>query len=428
MIVIIKPTTACNGSCVYCSTDSSLDGKPFMPKENLKSLFEAFIGWLNDDESRSLDFIWHGGEPMLCGLDYYQTVIAEQNQVYRSDMPRIRNLMQSNLTLMTNDWIPCLKTLLDNLVIGSSFDPVDGIRGLSRGGNLPQIWVDAVDLLHAHGLSTGVMYIVHKKSLSIPQDLYRFFNSLKGVKKVRFNPMYRAGRGFSPQAEPLQINADEYGQFLVDLCNIWFEDGMTSDIAPLVEWHAAWFGNPFRLCCDSLGFCHETHLGIGPDGSVYGCGRALESKISPYGNIFEDDLKQILKHPQRLRMASRSEALQAGPCLDCDYWNFCHGGCPIDGWIYHGDLFRETYFCAARKALFSHFENLLGPPRWDRYHSTLAHMEMPRSYIPQLTEDGMNMRNVKVLGLENDAAISAGEIQKAFTRERPLEGKPKKIY
>jgi uncharacterized protein len=413
MIVIIKPTTACNGTCLYCSTESGLHGKPYMPKENLRSLFAALRNWLRKDESRCLDMIWHGGEPLMCGLDFYKAVITEQNRVFKGDMGRVRNHLQSNLSLLTEEWIPCLKKLLSGDGIGSSFEIVKGIRGLRSGENLTHKWLSAVKLLYDHDLSTGVLYIVHKRSLGLARDIYDFFHRLPGVTMVRFNPLYGEGRGRLEPSRPLHVTADEYGQFLVDLSEVWRENGMSDGVSPLAEWYRAWYGDPSSLCCDSRGGCQETHLGIAPDGGVYGCGRAIESKVHRFGNIFRDDLTQLLKHPLRSRLASRSSILQEGPCRDCAHWRICHGGCPVDGWIYHGDLFRETYFCASRKRLFAHFEAFFGPASLDERPVTMGQNERQILHRPDTADEWWSPNKVRVLDLKPDERISREEMRAA---------------
>ncbi len=414
MIVIIKPTTACNGTCLYCSTESGPTGKPFMPKESLKGLFGAFARWLRRDPSRSLDLIWHGGEPLMSGLDFYDTVIAEQDRMFQEDLGRVRNYLQSNLTLLTDEWIPRFEKLLANGGIGTSVEIVEGIRGLGNGDSLMDKWLSAVGLLHDHGLSTGVLYIVHKRSLGLAGDLYDFFQSLPGMATVRFNPLYKEGRGRFRPSKPLHLKPDEYGQFLVNLWKVWRKDGLSLNVAPLGEWARAWLGDPSGLCCDSGGRCHETHLGIGPDGSVYGCGRALESRLQRFGNIFDDDLNRILKHPMRIRLASRASRLQEGPCQDCSFWKICQGGCPVDGWIYYGDVFRETYFCPSRKRLFEYFETVFGPLSPYGYFNTTGQEKSPISFLPDKTDGLKVLGKFQLLDLKHKEKVSREEMRSAI--------------
>ena len=361
MEVIIKPTLSCNGTCAYCSADGALNRKASLPKERLGPLFAILARWMRAQENRNLRFTWHGGEPTLCGPAYFRAVVQEQRRVFGEDLPRVKNIMQSNLSLISEKWIPYLRELLDGGPIGTSFDIVPDVRGIVGNHSLAELWTRALRLLHSSGISVGVVYVVHQRSLERARDLYYFFRNVVPGLSVRFNPLYRQGRGDSEDAEELWISAEEYGQFLVELCDVWRADNMRLRTMPIAEWYRAWQGD-FRLCCDSRGACHQTHIGINPDGSVYGCGRASDSGIHRLGNIFEEDFDEVLQRKPRSELAGRTARLRAGACKDCRYWQLCHGGCPILAWLYYGDMNRETYFCAARRRLFEHFEKLLGPP------------------------------------------------------------------
>ncbi|NLE59808.1 MAG: radical SAM protein [Planctomycetes bacterium] len=359
MEIILKPTEACNGTCVYCSADGTLGKRKILPRDQLGRLFDIFAKWLRGDDRRNLRFLWHGGEPMLCGPDYYAEIMQQQQRAFGDHLDRIRNAMQSNLSLVDERWVPLLRDLLKDQAIGTSFDIVDGVRGLAGGKNLREIWVRAVSRLRRAGIRVGVVYVAHRKSLDRAAHIYRFFRNI-GL-HVRVNPLYKEGRADSGQSQPLWITADQYGQFLVDLCNLWRADRMRWSIMPLMEWYRAWKGHS-RLCCDSRGMCHTSHLGINPDGAVFGCGRQSDHGANKLGNIFEADLDEMLRQREQGPLAGRSSGLRDGFCRDCRFWELCHGGCPMMGLLYHGDMMRETYFCAARKRVFEHFEKLFGPP------------------------------------------------------------------
>lgn len=359
MEIIIKPTEACNGTCVYCSADGTLGKRKVLPQEQLGRLFDIFAPWLRGGDRRNLRFLWHGGEPMLCGPEYYTEIMQQQQRAFGNDLGRVRNAMQSNLSLVDDRWVPLLRDLLKDQAIGTSFDIVDGVRGLAGGKDLREIWVRAVTRLRQAGIRVGAVYVAHRKSLDRAGEIYRFFRNI-GL-HVRVNPLYKEGRAESSQSQPLWITAEEYGQFLVDLCDLWRADRMRWSIMPLMEWYRAWKGHS-RLCCDSRGMCHTSHLGINPDGAVFGCGRQSDHGANRLGNIFEDDLDEMLERREQGPLAGRSSGLRDGLCRDCRFWELCHGGCPMMGLLYHGDMMRETYFCAARKRLFEHFEKLFGPP------------------------------------------------------------------
>lgn len=361
MEVIIKPTGSCNGTCVYCSAAGGQEQGRTFPRERLGAFFEAFQTWLEHNPRQGLRFIWHGGEPLLCGRAFFEAVVREEHRVFGAECHRVRNTVQSNLTLLTPEWIPCLKDLVGDEIIGTSFDIVPGVRGLKTGDDLGRVWVRAVQLLRAHQFNIGVVYVVHRASLGRVRDLYYFFTNLDPMLGLRFNPLYREGRGMDDECRALWVTPEQYGQFLIELCEVWLEEDQRGHVTPLREWKRIWEGGS-NLSCDSNGRCHETHLGIEADGRVFNCGREADGGHRPLGNIFTDPLDTILAHPTKQVLARRGAALREGECRGCPYWPACHGGCPSEAWLYHEDVSERTYFCPARKMVFAHFQERFGPP------------------------------------------------------------------
>ena len=372
MEVIIKPTDACNATCTYCSASAVTKGGKFMAKEQLGTIFEAFVPWLAEDPRRYVNFVWHGGEPLLAGPDFYRAVLAEQRRAFGKDLPRIRNSMQSNLTLVTERWIPTLKELLPERSIGTSFDLVPGVRDLIGGRSGVKPWLQAVGLLQRHGFRVGSVYVVHKGSLPLANELYSFFKNALRHFRIRVNPLYPAGRGGESESEDLWITDTEYGEFLLTMVERWYSDRCVYPVMPVHEWYQAWMGTGKGICCDSGGRCQDTHLGIASDGSVSGCGRSGDTKSMKLGNIFTDDLLSMVTRGPRADLAGRKETLHEGTCGTCEYWNACKGGCPVIAWHYSGSQMTKTYYCKSRKMVYGRFEELFGRPVWAR----------PEAFVP----------------------------------------------
>ena len=360
--VIVKPTTACNAKCTYCSATAEITGK-VMRANRLGPLFEAFAPWVRANPEENLSFIWHGGEPLLLGPDYYKTAQEEQRRVFGDDVDRVRNQMQSNLTLLDDSWTPVLKSFLDG-GLGTSFDFVEGVRDMRNGKPLPELWMRAVEVCRDADIPIGVVYVVHKKSLPLAKQLFYFFKNVGPGTRVRFNPLYAAGRGGEEPSDSLAITPEEYGAFLVELCDLWIADGRRTRIFPLQEWFDAWGGRHNKLCCDSRGGCEKSFLGVAPNGDVFNCGRGSDAHRyeEMLGNIFRDPLDDMLNHSSKVELSQRAQVLQDGPCKGCAYWSVCHGGCPQLAKLYYGTVLRETHFCSGRKLVYEWFERRWGRP------------------------------------------------------------------
>lgn len=56
-------------------------------------------------------FIWHGGEPLLVGIDYFKEIVSYQNELLQKKNPDfiIENNIQTNALLLNEDWINFFK-------------------------------------------------------------------------------------------------------------------------------------------------------------------------------------------------------------------------------------------------------------------------------------------------------------------------------
>lgn len=88
-----------------------------MPRERL----ERFLEMLAKAYDR-VSIVWHGGEPMLCGMDYMQFAMQVEERLRCKTGVVFSNSIQTNATLIDEQWIRFLKKY--RFRIGVSFDGV----------------------------------------------------------------------------------------------------------------------------------------------------------------------------------------------------------------------------------------------------------------------------------------------------------------
>ena len=91
------PTDICNMNCVYCFHNSHHEKVGKMSLETLHRLYDITL-----KEYEQVTFIWHGGEPLVMGISFFQKAI-EMQKAYKN--VKIQNRMQSNLTLLTDEMV-----------------------------------------------------------------------------------------------------------------------------------------------------------------------------------------------------------------------------------------------------------------------------------------------------------------------------------
>ena len=130
--VMAKPAgSACNLDCTYCFylSKQTLPGGPgggHMDDEVLERFVRDYIASVTADE---IVFSWQGGEPTLLGLEFFTKIVALQRK-YAKTGQRIENDLQTNGTLLDEDWAGFLKE--HGFLVGLSIDGPKAIHDKYR--------------------------------------------------------------------------------------------------------------------------------------------------------------------------------------------------------------------------------------------------------------------------------------------------------
>ncbi len=83
--LLVMPTDICNMNCIYCFHSAHHEKRGKMSVETLKKLYD-----ITCSEYSEVTIIWHGGEPLVMGLDFYNKAIEMQKDykvIIRNRMP-----------------------------------------------------------------------------------------------------------------------------------------------------------------------------------------------------------------------------------------------------------------------------------------------------------------------------------------------------
>ncbi|MBM4275126.1 MAG: radical SAM protein [Deltaproteobacteria bacterium] len=360
--VIFKPTEACNARCIYCDVVQKKPRAPVtMPLETLELFFSRINEFLREKPGEEMEVIWHGGEPLLLGPDYFYQAFHFQEKHCAQTGSRIRHSIQSNLTLFSREFTDVMKKL-GITSFGTSYDPIENLRGLGRKRDSQAYnrrFMEGIRLVEEEGFGWGIIYVVTKLSLAKPLEIFRFLSNFSPSGAFMFNPVLLYGR----ELEHLKVTPEEYADFLGAIFPVWWRH---RNEFPQVEPFSSLVGNLLEdsrslMCCDS-GACAHHHINLLADGSMSQCGRSADWGLLDYGSIFDKSFSEVLADPQRDVLLERNTILPETKCKGCRFWDICHGGCPLDAWSASRSFLHKSEWCYAKKGFIEkYFEPLVNP-------------------------------------------------------------------
>jgi uncharacterized protein len=362
LTMIVKATEYCNANCAYCAVRDKENKRERMSIETLRVLLERVAEYLEADAARRVTVTWHGGEPALMGAEFYRAVDLLGRERLRGNTQRLVHIIQSNITALSDEIAESWRDLGVRSV-GTSFEYAPHVRGFGPSvdsDSYAKHFFGGLQTLRRHGMEAGVIYVVTARTVEAPIETMILLGNLLGKAcrgRYRINPLYEEGEASREVSKHLAVTPEQFGHFLGRAYQFWHPRRHILDgVAPFNGIYEALRGNHRRLGCEDAGICGETHLGIGVRGDIFQCGRALDNDVLRFGTIFERSLAEvILEHPVKQELVSRPSVLRDSECAGCAFWDYCHGGCPIDSFVYHGDWHHKTHFCRTKQIVIGEY-------------------------------------------------------------------------
>lgn len=357
--LIFKETESCNSNCIYC--DVIARKKPrTISHEHLEKVFFYINEYLEKFPDEHFSIVWHGGEPLIVGVDFYRNVLDLQETICKNTKYRIEHDVQSNITLLTQEMIDVLKKM-GITRIGTSYEPYKGIRGIGKNRDSElynRMFFNGLELLRANNISWGFIYVVTKSVIDKPLEIFHILTNFKVKGGFQLHPVY-SYKNEDPNG--VGITALDFANFLGEIFKEWWPHRQRY---PYVEPFFSYLnhytmGGP--VCCSESGKCAYSHIYIGPDGNYSHCGRSSDWDVFNVGNIDSMSIVEAFNSPYRKEIQNRPSYLRENECKDCPYFKLCHGGCPLDGWNHSGSIMSKTEWCVSRRYfLEKYFEPITG--------------------------------------------------------------------
>ena len=341
LYVMLKPVGAhCNLACKYCYYLEKNKLYPtaqrhLMSDEMLEQFTREYI------EAQTMNqvlFTWHGGEPLLRSIDFYRKALSLQ-QKYAGGR-RIDNVIQTNGTLLTDEW--CEFFAQNHWLVGISIDGPqpdhDHYRLTAAGKPSWKKVMQGIKLLKKHGVEWNAMAVVNAYNANHPLEFYRFFKE-NGCQFLQFTPIverltrHEDGRTLASLADkdeiPLSeasVAPEQWGYFLCAIFDEWVRKDVGKIFVEIFDCTLAnWMGISPGICAYSK---ECGHAGVMEhNGDVYSCDHFVfpEYKL---GNIRDLSLIDMLYGEQQQEFSRLKHSSLPRQCKECDMEFACHGECP----------------------------------------------------------------------------------------------------
>ena len=341
LYVMLKPAGAhCNLACKYCYYLEKNNLYPtaqrhLMSDEMLEQFTREYI------EAQTMNqvlFTWHGGEPLLRSIDFYRKALSLQ-QKYAGGR-RIDNVIQTNGTLLTDEW--CEFFAQNHWLVGISIDGPqpdhDHYRLTAAGKPSWKKVMQGIKLLKKHGVEWNAMAVVNTYNANHPLKFYRFFKE-NGCQFLQFTPIverltrHEDGRTLASLADKDEISLSEasvapeqWGYFLCAIFDEWVRKDVGKIFVEIFDCTLAnWMGISPGICAYSK---ECGHAGVMEhNGDVYSCDHFVfpEYKL---GNIRDHSLIDMLYGEQQQEFSRLKHSSLPRQCKECDMEFACHGECP----------------------------------------------------------------------------------------------------
>jgi radical SAM protein with 4Fe4S-binding SPASM domain len=359
-VVIAKPTKECNADCSYCSAPP--DGAERWTLDDFKLILDRLSGNLTP----RVDWIWHGGEPMLMQPDFFRAC-AEYAQAQGI---KLNFAMQTNLlSYDTARWKGVFEEVFEGR-ISTSYDPYKKYRTVKGNADTyDRLFWRAMDAAIRDGFRPLVIGVYDEGSAQDAQGIYeRAVAYGNHGFDIRFNYAYPAGRA---KESGMLIKPSTYGRMLLDLFERWIDEMPAFNITPLDQMLAKVAGHRAQLCPWTKS-CGGRFLTIDPDGSVFNCSEFsdLGDRKYRFGNILTGVIDSEVQSVD-VRTYIGSEivpALASSPasrdiirrarnvppdCRSCPHFQECEGGCARDAVLFEKGLGGKFAYCESWKMVFS---------------------------------------------------------------------------
>ena len=387
--LMAKPIgSVCNLVCSYCYY---LEKEKLWPRETnskvmSEKLLENFIAQaIFSSPDPVVNFAWHGGEPIMRGMDFFMKVIQLQKK--HGEGRVMVNSLQTNGTMLTDDW--CRFFSDHKFLIGISIDGPehchDHYRVFRNGQGSFKQCMKGLELLVRHKVEFNTLSVVNDYNAKYPSDVYRFLKSI-GSRYMQFLPVVEwidpVAKSGEPRILPATTLKDaevtdwtvdpvDYGNFLISVFDEWVRKDVGDYFVLTFDCVLENWMRVHPSVCVAAETCGNAGV-VEYNGDVFACDHFVfpEYKL---GNINEQSLLTLMNSTFQKQFGRNKRDRLPEFCRKCGFLDLCNGECPKNRIVFAPDGEPGlNYLCPGFRMFYKHTE-----PYFDFMANELKHKRLP---------------------------------------------------
>lgn len=355
--IMIKPASGlCNMRCTYCFYADEMNKRAqssfgIMTLDTLENVIRETLHFAEGE----CTIAYQGGEPTLAGLEFFRKSIEFQKK-YNVNRVKIHNALQTNGYAVDDEW--CRFFAENHFLVGLSIDGIKATHDVYRkdaGGQDTYLRIlETARRLEQHRVEFNILTVVNAKTAPKIRKIYEQFRK-QGFHYQQYiaclDPL-----GEKQGSYEYSLTAESYGQFLIDLYELWeldYRQGKQPYNRQIENWIGILMGASPEAC-DQRGVCSIQNV-VEADGSVYPCDFYVLDEYC-IGNLNISTMEEIYRNREISGFLENSRNHSA-ECRECKYLHVCRGGCRR-----HRTEGEEHFnvFCRGYKMFFDrHYESMV---------------------------------------------------------------------
>ena len=341
--VMLIPSLSCPAKCAYCFGPND-GGAPMC-----HDIVDAAIRWADGLRNGNLEIVFHGGEPLAAGKEYYTYALPRLREAF--GQRRLSLSMQSNLWLMTEEI--CALFVEHGVSVGTSLDGPEEITDAQRGEGYFRQTMAGIELARSKGLDVGCICTFTSESALRWEEIFEFFlqEGLHFSVHAAVPPL----EGYEDEAErQWRLGPADFGELTEQLFGKYLTNLSRIKISSLDHICGSVSAAEGRVC--TFRDCLGDYLAVAPDGFIHPCQRFAGNQRFQLGNVLESPTVDDLARSPVWREFREREERVAEECGECEHFAYCRGGCPYNALAAGGGEFKNLRdpYCPAYKRGFAY--------------------------------------------------------------------------